>query len=102
MNFSIRSNIHDYEVSIEKTPDFIDTLIDIPQACFVIDENVWNIYAKTLLKKIPSFLEYFNFVSNWKTDYSDELSVTRDEKNHSCFLTDLLTESPTNGISTLL
>ncbi len=54
INFSVQSNIHDYEVSFEKTANFIDTLINIPQACFVIDENVWSIYAKTLLRKIPN------------------------------------------------
>ena len=49
----IQSNIHDYEVFIEQTPDFIDVLINSPQACFVIDENVWKIYGKTLFNKIP-------------------------------------------------
>jgi 3-dehydroquinate synthase len=49
----VHSNIRDYEALIEETPDFIDTLAAYPQACFVIDENVWNIYAQTLLKNLP-------------------------------------------------
>lgn len=53
MTFSIRSNIRNYEVFIEETPDFIESLARHPQAVFVIDENVWNIYSKTLLKHIP-------------------------------------------------
>jgi 3-dehydroquinate synthase len=53
VKFSIHSNISDYEALIEETPDFIDTLAVQSPACFVVDENVWNIYAKTLLKKLP-------------------------------------------------
>ncbi len=53
INFSVQSNVHNYEVFIERTPDFIDALCKIPQATFVIDENVWNIYKKSLLDKIP-------------------------------------------------
>jgi 3-dehydroquinate synthase len=53
VNLSIHSNIRDYEAIIEETPDFIATLADHPQACYVIDENVWKIYGKNLLKNIP-------------------------------------------------
>jgi hypothetical protein len=53
VNLSIPSNIRDYEAIIEETPDFIETLADHPQACYVIDENVWKIYGENLLKNIP-------------------------------------------------
>jgi 3-dehydroquinate synthase len=51
--FEIHSNIRDYEAIIEDAPDFIQSLATLPQACFVVDENVWNIYAKSLLKFLP-------------------------------------------------
>ena len=52
VNIPITSNIHDYRVIFEETPDFIYDLSVHPQACFVVDENVWNIYRKTLLKDL--------------------------------------------------
>jgi 3-dehydroquinate synthase len=54
VKLSIRSNIHDYSVFFENDGRFVDELARIPQACFVIDENVWNIYSDTLLKSIPT------------------------------------------------
>ena len=53
ISYSIHSNIHDYEVSIEETPDFINALVIKEKSCFVIDENVWKIYRKTLLSALP-------------------------------------------------
>jgi len=53
VNLSIHSNIRDYTVSFEDHADFIDELAQHPLACFVIDENVWNLYATTLLKDLP-------------------------------------------------
>lgn len=53
VTLSIHSNIRDYEAYIEETPDFIEKLGTHPQSCFVVDENVWNIYAKNLLKDLP-------------------------------------------------
>lgn len=53
VTLSIHSNIRDYEALVEETPNFIDELSAYPQACFVIDKNVWDIYAKTLLKSFP-------------------------------------------------
>ncbi len=53
VNLSIHSNIRDYEVYMEQSPDFVDALASYPQACFAIDENVWRIYAGTLLKNLP-------------------------------------------------
>lgn len=53
MNISIHSNIHDYQAILEQSPDFIDELCVYPHASYVVDENVWNIYKKTLLKNLP-------------------------------------------------
>lgn len=53
MNLSITSNIRNYEVVVEESPDFIESLAAYPHAVIVIDENVWRIYAKTLLKSLP-------------------------------------------------
>jgi 3-dehydroquinate synthase len=38
---------------MEEEPSFIETLAMNQGAVFVIDENVWNLYAKTLLKHLP-------------------------------------------------
>ncbi|MBC7875881.1 MAG: 3-dehydroquinate synthase [Anaerolineales bacterium] len=54
MNFSVQSNIRNYDVLIESDPDFIEQLAQSPQACFVVDENVWNLYSSTLLKDLPT------------------------------------------------
>ena len=54
VKLSIHSNIHDYNVFFEEDGRFIEELVRIPQACFVIDKNVWNIYSDTLLKSIPT------------------------------------------------
>jgi 3-dehydroquinate synthase len=54
VNFSVDSNIRGYDVLMESSPDFIGQLAQHPQACFVVDENVWNIYASTLLKELPT------------------------------------------------
>ena len=53
VSFSVHSNIRDYDVYVQPSPDFIGELALYPQACFVVDENVWNLYAGTLLKDLP-------------------------------------------------
>ena len=53
MNFSIHSNIRDYDVNIQSNSEFIGDLAHHPQACFIVDENVWNLYANTLLNDLP-------------------------------------------------
>jgi len=53
MILSVASNIHYYEVIVEESPNFIEILASYPQAVYIIDENVWRIYAKTLLKSLP-------------------------------------------------
>lgn len=54
MNFSVQSNIRNYDVLIESNTDFIGQLAQSPQACFVVDENVWSLYSSTLLKDLPT------------------------------------------------
>jgi 3-dehydroquinate synthase len=53
VTLSVHSNIRDYEAVVEESAGFIEALAAHPQAVFVIDENVWNIYSKTLLKSLP-------------------------------------------------
>lgn len=53
LNFSVHSNIRDYSVTIQPKPDFIGELAHLPRTCFVVDENVWDLYAHTLLKDLP-------------------------------------------------
>jgi len=65
---SIQSSIHDYQVWIEEDTSFLDRLADSSRTSFVIDENVWNIYAKTLLNKIPK-------------DQTIVLPISEDRKN---------------------
>lgn len=54
MNFSVHSNIRDYDVLVQPSPDFIGELTQYSQACFVVDENVWNLYSASLLKDLPA------------------------------------------------
>lgn len=54
MSFSVHSHIHDYDVFIQPTPDFIAELVHQPQACFIVDKNVWDLYSSTLLKDLPA------------------------------------------------
>lgn len=53
LRLSIHSNIRNYDVLIEESPQFIDLLSTYPNSCFIVDENVWNIYAKSLLMGLP-------------------------------------------------
>lgn len=54
MNFTVQSNIHNYDVLIQSSPNFISKLAQHPQTCFVVDENVWNLYSTNLLKDLPT------------------------------------------------
>jgi 3-dehydroquinate synthase len=54
ISFTVQSSIHNYDVFVQSTPDFISQLAQHPQACFVIDENVWNLYSATLLEALPA------------------------------------------------
>jgi len=56
MKLAIHSNIRDYEVTFEETDEFINSLSKYSHACFVVDENVWKIYASTLLSQVPEKL----------------------------------------------
>jgi 3-dehydroquinate synthase len=53
VSLSIHSNIRDYVASFEDSAQFIDALAQLPNACFVIDGNVWSIYGTTLLRNLP-------------------------------------------------
>ena len=55
LNLSIHSNIRDYELYIEESPDFIEGLASHSQACFVVDENVWD-----AIKKESDISEFVN------------------------------------------
>jgi 3-dehydroquinate synthase len=52
MKLSISSNIHDYQVTIEHSPDFFNDLCNIPSRCFIVDENVWTLYKGTFLRNL--------------------------------------------------
>lgn len=54
MSFTVQSNIRNYDVFIQPTPDFIFQLAQQPRTCFVVDENVWKLYSATLLKDLPA------------------------------------------------
>jgi 3-dehydroquinate synthase len=53
LSYSVHSNIRDYEVYIQQSPDFLHDLALIKNACFIIDENVWKFYSNSLLKELP-------------------------------------------------
>jgi 3-dehydroquinate synthase len=91
VTLSIHSNIRDYEARFEETPDFIDVLAAYPQACFVVDETVWNIYDKNLLKILPQ-------------EQTIILPINEDRKNLDTVqeLYDQLVERPAKRNSTLI
>jgi len=51
---AVHSKIRDYTASFEDQAGFIDDLARHPLACFVVDENVWQLYSDTLLNKLPA------------------------------------------------
>jgi 3-dehydroquinate synthase len=53
LSFSVHSNIRDYEVYFQQSHDFLNEFSILKNVCFVIDENVWDLYADTVLKQIP-------------------------------------------------
>ena len=48
----LKSSIRDYYVHFEETPEFIGNFASVPQACYAVDQNVWRLYADTLLRGI--------------------------------------------------
>lgn len=50
----IQSNIRDYDVHIVETAGFLRDLESIPQRCYVVDSNVWRLYADGCLREIAS------------------------------------------------
>jgi 3-dehydroquinate synthase len=53
MNLLVASRIRDYEVHFEDDPGFVAALANRPRTCFAVDENVWKLYRRTLLKDLP-------------------------------------------------
>jgi len=45
----IKSNIRDYEVHFTKTTGFLQSFERFPQRCYVVDSNVWQLYADDCL-----------------------------------------------------
>ena len=50
---TIRSRVRDYTVHFQDDAAFLDGFARFPQRLFVVDENVWKGYGKTLLATIP-------------------------------------------------
>ena len=53
-NLTIHSRLHDYDVLFNHDASFIDALVNIENAVFVVDKNVWNHYSYTLFSSVPS------------------------------------------------
>jgi 3-dehydroquinate synthase len=68
ISLPIHSNIRDYEVTFDETPDFVNDLAAHPEAFYIVDENVWKIYAQTLF-------------SNYQKDEIMILPIAEDRKN---------------------
>jgi 3-dehydroquinate synthase len=54
MSLLVHSSLHDYEVRLEETPDFIAPLATEPHACYAVDENVWKLNRGSLLRGLPA------------------------------------------------
>lgn len=50
----ITSNIRDYDVYFAGDAEFLRGFDRFEQRCFVVDENVWRVYGKTLLRDVAS------------------------------------------------
>jgi len=48
----ISSKIRDYTVYFTETTDFLRDLERFPQRCYVVDENVWRLYADSCLRDL--------------------------------------------------
>jgi 3-dehydroquinate synthase len=49
----VKSNLRDYEVHIGPAQDFVDHLANLQHKFFVVDENVWHLYADHILSTLP-------------------------------------------------
>jgi 3-dehydroquinate synthase len=52
LSFTVHSNVHDYDVYIHSSPGFLSDLTQTQNTCFAIDENIWSLYADSLLKDL--------------------------------------------------
>ena len=52
LSFTVHSNIRDYDVYIQRSTGFLSELARTQNTCFAIDENVWSLYADSLLKDL--------------------------------------------------
>ncbi|NUM34556.1 MAG: 3-dehydroquinate synthase [Candidatus Brocadiae bacterium] len=50
---AIKSKIKDYTVFFEKDGEFLNSLANLENSIFVVDENVWNLYKSGCLKPLP-------------------------------------------------
>lgn len=53
MPITVQSRFSDYSAYLDE-PGRLDTLIGSPKSIFIIDENVWRLYASTILVDIPA------------------------------------------------
>lgn len=49
----IKSNLRDYEIRTGEANEFVKSLVDLDYKAFVIDENVWHLYADSILSTLP-------------------------------------------------
>jgi 3-dehydroquinate synthase len=49
---TINSSIRNYTVDFPDTPDFLNALEERAERCYAIDETVWRLYEKSLLKNL--------------------------------------------------
>lgn len=49
----VKSNLRDYEVHIGPAQDFLKHLANLQHKFFVVDENVWHLYADRILSTLP-------------------------------------------------
>ncbi len=90
MNFTIKSNIRNYDVIFENSFAFIDGLLETQAPIFVIDRNVYNLYKKEFEKVPDERLFLFDAIEENKTfDYIKRIYdflLSKSVKRNSTFI----------------
>ncbi|MFC1545996.1 3-dehydroquinate synthase, partial [Pseudomonadota bacterium] len=90
MNFTIKSNIRNYDVMFENSFAFIDDLLRTKDPIFVIDKNVYDLYKKEFEKVPDERLFLFDAIEENKTfDYIKKVYdflLSKSVKRNSTFI----------------
>jgi 3-dehydroquinate synthase len=55
VTMTIRSRLRDYDIVMDESVEFLKSLEQFAHRCYVIDANVWRLYADSALKSLQQF-----------------------------------------------